>query len=357
MADGSRHGWRRAWRGWAPSSPRPSSSLRPRRIPAPAGASVLVPIVRRRHGNGLAFLGHHHQRSRRAQARPGSARRRTGLARLRRSRKAFAAARRTNCAPSANASASMATMLATASRLVAKVDSAAVQDGFDLYLHGFIRRRRRQMGRRAARHERRQQNRRAAITGISRELEKLRRRAAQRRSRDRRRAKSSISPIAARRRRARSNSNCWFATGPDRIVARARRADRRITSAGAGAACRHLIMPAHHDVAPKTMSSAAAARHARRRRRARTRRFCRAVADARRRRRTVRALAMVAEVVHGAPYRFSDPARFSLAHGGKDRHPFPVPIKVYDETIRVLKAAVPERKAWTRRGDAGSEAT
>ena len=43
--------------------------------------------------------------------------------------------------------------------------------------------------------------------------------------------------------------------------------------------------------------------------------------------RTVRASAMVAEVLHGAPYRFSDPARFSFAHGGKDRHPFPVPIK------------------------------
>jgi hypothetical protein len=60
--------------------------------------------------------------------------------------------------------------------------------------------------------------------------------------------------------------------------------------------------------------------------------------------RTVRSLAMVAEVVHGAPYRFSDPARFSLAHGGKDRHPFPVPIKVYDETIRVLKSAVQNAK-------------
>ena len=56
--------------------------------------------------------------------------------------------------------------------------------------------------------------------------------------------------------------------------------------------------------------------------------------------RTVQALAMVAEVVHGAPYRFSAPARFSLAHGGKDRHPFPVPLKVYDETIRVMKSAV-----------------
>ena len=59
--------------------------------------------------------------------------------------------------------------------------------------------------------------------------------------------------------------------------------------------------------------------------------------------RTVRALAQVAEVVHGAPYRFSDPARFSVAHGGKDRHPYPVPLKVYDHTIAVMKTAV--RKA------------
>ena len=60
--------------------------------------------------------------------------------------------------------------------------------------------------------------------------------------------------------------------------------------------------------------------------------------------RTVQSLAMVAEVVHGAPYRFRDPARFSLAHGGKDRHPYPVPIKVYDETIRVLKSAISNGK-------------
>jgi hypothetical protein len=48
----------------------------------------------------------------------------------------------------------------------------------------------------------------------------------------------------------------------------------------------------------------------------------------------------VAEVVHGAPYRFTDPARLSFAHGGRDRHPFPVPLRAYDETIRVLKSAV-----------------
>jgi hypothetical protein len=56
--------------------------------------------------------------------------------------------------------------------------------------------------------------------------------------------------------------------------------------------------------------------------------------------RTVQSLAMVAEVVHGTPCRFADPARYSLAHGGKDRHPYPVPIKVYDETLRVMKSAI-----------------
>ena len=62
----------------------------------------------------------------------------------------------------------------------------------------------------------------------------------------------------------------------------------------------------------------------------------------------MRALAQVAEVVHGAPYRFSDPARFSLAHGGKDRHPYPVPLKVYDRTIDVMKRAVVKARLGAR---------
>jgi hypothetical protein len=60
--------------------------------------------------------------------------------------------------------------------------------------------------------------------------------------------------------------------------------------------------------------------------------------------RTVAAVAFVAEVLHGAPYRFHDPARFSLAHGGKDGQPFPVPLQVYDETIAVLKRALVNAK-------------
>lgn len=106
----------------------------------------------------------------------------------------------------------------------------------------------------------------------------------------------------------------------------------------------HLVLPAHHDVRPKDVFA---------------RRLHGALAAASEQgpvdfpdllltpgvgARTVRSLAMVAEVVHGTPYRFTDPARFSLAHGGKDRHPYPVPLKIYDETIRVLKRAVQKAK-------------
>jgi hypothetical protein len=56
--------------------------------------------------------------------------------------------------------------------------------------------------------------------------------------------------------------------------------------------------------------------------------------------RALQSLALVAEVVHGAPTRFDDPARFAFAHGGKDGHPFPVPLKVYDESIGVLRRAL-----------------
>jgi hypothetical protein len=77
--------------------------------------------------------------------------------------------------------------------------------------------------------------------------------------------------------------------------------------------------------------------------------------------RTVAALALVGEVIHGAASRFADPARFAMAHGGKDGHPFPVPLTVYDETIRVLRGALDsarlgnaERLAAVRRLDTQS---
>ena len=60
--------------------------------------------------------------------------------------------------------------------------------------------------------------------------------------------------------------------------------------------------------------------------------------------RTLQSLALVAEVVHGAPIRFADPARFSFAHGGKDRHPFPVPLKTYDESLDFMRTSLDAAK-------------
>ena len=56
--------------------------------------------------------------------------------------------------------------------------------------------------------------------------------------------------------------------------------------------------------------------------------------------RTIQSLTLVSEVIHGTPSRFSDPARFSFAHGGKDGHPFPVPTSVYDETIEIFDRSI-----------------
>ena len=60
--------------------------------------------------------------------------------------------------------------------------------------------------------------------------------------------------------------------------------------------------------------------------------------------RTLQSVALVAEIIHGTPTRFSDPARFSFAHGGKDGHPFSVPLKIYDETIGVLQRSLERAK-------------
>ena len=56
--------------------------------------------------------------------------------------------------------------------------------------------------------------------------------------------------------------------------------------------------------------------------------------------RTLQSLALVSEVIYGTSSRFTDPARFSFAHGGKDGHPFPVPLKIYDESIRILRDSI-----------------
>jgi hypothetical protein len=56
--------------------------------------------------------------------------------------------------------------------------------------------------------------------------------------------------------------------------------------------------------------------------------------------RTVRALALASELLHGTPASLRDPARFAFAHGGKDGTPFPVDRVTYDRTIEVLSKAL-----------------
>jgi hypothetical protein len=59
---------------------------------------------------------------------------------------------------------------------------------------------------------------------------------------------------------------------------------------------------------------------------------------------TLRSLTLISEVIHGTPSRFKDPARFSFAHGGKDGHPFPVQTRVYDDSLLFLKNAIHQAK-------------
>jgi uncharacterized protein len=105
-------------------------------------------------------------------------------------------------------------------------------------------------------------------------------------------------------------------------------------------AARHLKLPSHHDVRPKDvdlkrLGSVLAVAYERD-----LHDFAELLLLKNLGPRTLQSLALVAEVVHGAPSRFADPARFSFAHGGKDRHPFPVPLKTYDESINVLRTAL-----------------
>lgn len=59
---------------------------------------------------------------------------------------------------------------------------------------------------------------------------------------------------------------------------------------------------------------------------------------------TLRALALVGEVIYGTPLSFRDPARFSFAHGGKDGHPYKIELAHYDTTINLLEKIINKAK-------------
>jgi uncharacterized protein len=227
--------------------------------------------------------------------------------------------------------------LAQASRLVAKVDSAAIQDGFDLYLHGFIVTDDGQwvvvqQGMNGeSRYARRYHWLSEGLTSFVDEPHS---------AIDGPQQGVIVNLTDHRAEQSRgAQLDLLDRLGPDGIADKLV-ALNEVPRVEAQPMLPHLVMPAHHDVRPKDVhvrrlrgNLAAAADRA-------PKDFADLLLTPGVGARTVKALAMVAEVVHGTPYRFTDPARFSLAHGGKDRHPYPVPLKVYDETIRVLKSAV-----------------
>src|SRR6266702_4675536 len=231
--------------------------------------------------------------------------------------------------------------LTRASRLVAKVDSAAVQDGFDLYLHGFFvtadaKWKVVQQGmngdtRQARRYHWHSEALKSFVDTPHSAIDGPQ--------------QGEIVNLTDHRADVSRAAQLELLSdlGPDRIVTEFERLNGTET-APAQAMLPHLIMPTHHDVRPKDVFArrlhgtlAAAAERG-------PQDFPELLLTPGVGARTVQSLAMVAEVVHGTPYRFTDPARFSLAHGGKDRHPYSVPLKVYDETIRVLKSAVQKAK-------------
>jgi len=59
---------------------------------------------------------------------------------------------------------------------------------------------------------------------------------------------------------------------------------------------------------------------------------------------TLRALTLVAELIYGVKADYKDPARFSYAHGGKDGYPYPVNRKTYDKTIEIMEKAIKKVK-------------
>jgi hypothetical protein len=211
--------------------------------------------------------------------------------------------------------------LARTSRLTARVDNNAVADGFQLYLHSFVITRQGEWA--------------VVQQGMSAEND------------------------TARRYHWHSATVQDFCSDPHTAImgrpqgeilnlvdGRAERArDALLTiakepvEASLGEA-RRLVMPAHHDVRAKDvdlkrLGAVLAVAHEKELRDFASLLLVEGLGP-----RTLQSLALIAEVVQGAPSRFTDPARFSFAHGGKDGHPFPVPLKTYDESLGVLRRAL-----------------
>jgi uncharacterized protein len=215
--------------------------------------------------------------------------------------------------------------LARTSRLTARIDNNAVSDGFQLYLHSFVIHKSGEW---------------AVVQQGMNEINRLARR---------------YHWHSAAVRDFVSDPHTAIVGKPQGIIlnlvdARANKAQHALLDIAHEPVessldeIRRLVMPAHHevrsaDVDLKRLGAVLAVAHEQNLRDFASFLLVEGLGP-----RTLQSLALVAEVVHGAPSRFSDPARFSFAHGGKDGHPFPVPLKTYDESLAVLRRALEAAK-------------
>lgn len=216
-------------------------------------------------------------------------------------------------------------LLVRSSKLSAKVDNTAVQDGFQIYLHSFV----------------------VSDTGEWAVIQQ---------------GMNDASGMARRYHWHSANLPSFTETPHTFIYGQNQGQILNLTDKGATPAksgllqmvqegpnrmlpeIRKLVMPSHHDVRAmdvdlKRLGSVLAVAHERELHDFESLLLLEGVGP-----RTIQSLTLVSEVIYGTPSRFTDPARFSFAHGGKDGHPFPVPTKVYDETIQVLRSAVDKSK-------------
>lgn len=233
------------------------------------------------------------------------------------------------------------TKLINSSKLVAKVDSTAVQDGFQLYMHNFILSSEGdwtvvQQGmnvntKTARRYHWSSENLRSFIeephSGITGESEGLILNLTDRH------AKSTRERILS-----------FTKENPDRMISEIKNIMKHENSIYEINKQRTITMPAHHDVKAedvnlKRLGAVLATAYE-----AEPKDFESLLLTQGLGPRTIQSLTLVSEIIYGTPSRFEDPARFSFAHGGKDGHPFPVPLKVYDESIRVLHESIARSK-------------
>lgn len=233
------------------------------------------------------------------------------------------------------------TKLINSSKLVAKVDSTAVQDGFQLYMHNFILSSEGdwtvvQQGmnvntKTARRYHWSSENLRSFIeephSGITGENEGLILNLTDRH------AKSTRERILS-----------FTKENPDRMISEIKNIMKHKNSIYEINRQRTITMSAHHDVKAedvnlKRLGAVLATAYE-----AEPKDFESLLLTQGLGPRTIQSLTLVSEIIYGTPSRFEDPARFSFAHGGKDGHPFPVPLKVYDESIRVLHESIARSK-------------